>query len=993
MRVILFLLLVIVSSGFAFGDAFATVTIVPAAGSGSPGCDVSSNCYIPNVAYVDVGETIIFLNTDSAAHTFTSGTTSGGPDGNFDSGMLVSGNSFSYTPFTSGGFPYFCMLHPWMLGGIIVQDASPVITGTIITLDPSKSSIIIGSIILFSGQLLDENGISISGKMIFVQGNSDTGRGQGKSAITDSSGRYTVELDNWRENDIGTWTIYAEFEGDSQYKKSSSNSRQLEITLSEYVDSPVSEEDLKAIDDFLKQQEVQYPGSAPYGTNIIIPRDTGSPGCENSYFCYSPYIFSTNEGETVTWYNADSAAHTVTSGSPTDGPSGVFDSSMLMSGNSFSITLHDSGEYPYFCMLHPWMNGILVVEIIFEEPKVFPSSISIRTDRTSYDSGDRIKISGTVTNSQSGIPASIIVKAPSGNIVSIHQSTVSYGGSFSTEITAGGSLMRDKGTYKIVVQYGTENVSDSSSFYFSGDETYQSPPPIGTNVITPDSGSGSSYDNCLKSQYGCYSPGIATVSLGDVVTFSNTDSAVHTFSAGNPSDGPTGEFDAYVIAGSSYQWTANVVGEIPYFCMVHPWMNGLLIVTGGYVEPPEVIPPKVIPPTYTQPVTIPTGTNVVIPSGTGAPGCESSNSCYEPRIFIAGKYSTVTWFNSDSAAHTVTSGTPSRGTDGEFDSGLFMSGESFSHRFTDDGTYNYFCMVHPWMEGKIAITRSGTIYEAPTPTPTYTPPTYTPPTYTPPTYTPPTPTPIEKLTTRIVIDQIQDTAYLGDNITISGKLTANGKVVPNAEIHIKDLDSFDTDDLIGKIMTDINGRFSMTWTVKGMESNDRVVVSNVISQISSFSPDISIQIAGQATPIINNFKNAVEESTVEFFAHYPGGDKHSESFSCGSSTVHFGILFKCNEPKILVILSNENSSGDRVFNQALVNLLPVITTLTDDSLFLSLVGDKDKGKTTQIIEDSLHESINFVTGEESNTLEDAFIELNGPKLEKPKQSCFLFWCW
>ncbi|MBC8502789.1 MAG: carboxypeptidase regulatory-like domain-containing protein, partial [Nitrosopumilus sp.] len=102
--------------------------------------------------------------------------------------------------------------------------------GTSITLDSSKSSITTGSTVSFSGKLLNENGIPISGKMVMVSADSDTGRGTGKSAITDSSGRYTVELDNFRENDVGTWTIYAEFEGDSLYKKSSSNSRQLVVS-------------------------------------------------------------------------------------------------------------------------------------------------------------------------------------------------------------------------------------------------------------------------------------------------------------------------------------------------------------------------------------------------------------------------------------------------------------------------------------------------------------------------------------------------------------------------------------------------------------------------------------------------------------------------------------------------------------------------------------------------------------------------------------------
>ena len=32
------------------------------------------------------------------------------------------------------------------------------------------------------------------------------------------------------------------------------------------------------------------------------------------------------------------------------------------------------------------------------------------------------------------------------------------------------------------------------------------------------------------------------------------------------------------MAGSSFEWTPDTVGEIPYFCMVHPWMQGLIIV-------------------------------------------------------------------------------------------------------------------------------------------------------------------------------------------------------------------------------------------------------------------------------------------------------------------------------------------------------------------------------------------------------------------------------
>jgi len=60
--------------------------------------------------------------------------------------------------------------------------------------------------------------------------------------------------------------------------------------------------------------------------------------------------------------------------------------------------------------------------------------------------------------------------------------------------------------------------------------------------------------------------------------------------------------------------------------------------------------------------------------------------------------------NKDDAAHTITSGVPEKGHDNLFDSSLFLSGTSFEHTFTKRGTYRYFCIVHPWKEGKIIVT-------------------------------------------------------------------------------------------------------------------------------------------------------------------------------------------------------------------------------------------------------------------------------------------------
>jgi len=97
-----------------------------------------------------------------------------------------------------------------------------------------------------------------------------------------------------------------------------------------------------------------------------------------------------------------------------------------------------------------------------------------------------------------------------------------------------------------------------------------------------------------------------------------------------------------------------------------------------------------------------TGT-ISVPTGSSAPGCDELNECYIPAQVAISVGDTVTWSNDDSAAHTVTSGTPNDGPDGKFDSSLFMAGTTFEVTFDTAGEYDYFCMVHPWMTGKVQV--------------------------------------------------------------------------------------------------------------------------------------------------------------------------------------------------------------------------------------------------------------------------------------------------
>jgi predicted secreted protein with PEFG-CTERM motif len=106
----------------AFAD-HSEVTIEAAMGSGAPGCEeTAEGCYIPSTATVDVGGKVIMSNPDTAAHTFTAGSPTDGPSGEFDTGLIMAGGLYEYSPDTVGEIPYFCMVHPWMQGLIIVQE-------------------------------------------------------------------------------------------------------------------------------------------------------------------------------------------------------------------------------------------------------------------------------------------------------------------------------------------------------------------------------------------------------------------------------------------------------------------------------------------------------------------------------------------------------------------------------------------------------------------------------------------------------------------------------------------------------------------------------------------------------------------------------------------------------------------------------------------------------------------------------------------------------
>src|SRR3990170_3601457 len=108
---------------------------------------------------------------------------------------------------------------------------------------------------------------------------------------------------------------------------------------------PVMEEPSKPVMEEPSKPVMEEP-TGPMTVEVSIPAGTSVPGCEETNKCFIPSSVSIMKGDTVVWSNDDTAAHTVTSGSPANGPSGTFDT---------------SGSIDYFCMVHPWMTGSVQV--------------------------------------------------------------------------------------------------------------------------------------------------------------------------------------------------------------------------------------------------------------------------------------------------------------------------------------------------------------------------------------------------------------------------------------------------------------------------------------------------------------------------------------------------------------------------------------------------------------------------------------------------------
>ncbi len=176
-----------------------------------------------------------------------------------------------------------------------------------------------------------------------------------------------------------------------------------------------------------------------------------------------------------------------------------------------------------------------------------------------------------------------------------------------------------------------------------------------------------------------YSPDTALVEQGYVIEWTNQDEVAHTVTS-SLDFGET--FDSGLMdAGGTFQidTTSLAVGAYEYLCIVHPWMIATLV-----IEEPKGSVVEIID----------------IPNGAG--NNVEGQIFYDPQDMSVMKETIVLWNNNDEVAHTVTSSLDFGDT---FDSGLMDAGGTFQIDTSnlERDTYEYFCIVHPWMIGSITV--------------------------------------------------------------------------------------------------------------------------------------------------------------------------------------------------------------------------------------------------------------------------------------------------
>jgi plastocyanin len=645
-----------VSAADTTGNTSAASAIVtatpgaPAAGTDHAVNLTSSKTFSPAAVSVATGDSVTWHWTDSRTHNITADS---GQADTFASANMSSG-TYSRTFNTAGRFTYRCTLHSGMSGSVTVAGSTPPPTPD--TTPPSVPSAVLAT--------AADSTVTVD---------------WADSTASDFA-NYVLE----RRIGTGAWATIAS------------------PTTSVYTDTVVTNGTAYSY----RVSAADITGNTSAASAIVTatpaaPPPTTGPATRHvtiANYVFAPAAITIKTGDTVAWdWTGPDLNHSVTSTSGT--PS--FDSHLGLTDNQitgapaggFSRTFSQIGSYTYFCRIHTGMTASINVTAPPTTPDTTPPAAPGATAATAGDASVTVDwadstapdFSNYVVQRQTGGGAWTTIGSP---VMSMY---------IDTAVTNGTSY-----SYRVTAVDMTGNVSNAGAVVAATPVAPPPPPPAAAGPITR---------HVAIANYQ-YAPSTMTVNSGDTVEWDWTGSDLNhsVTSLGSTLENLESHVGALVNAilgapaGGNYSHTFSKVGSYQYFCRVHPDMTGSVnVVASGAPDTQPANPPSSTPALPPAPDVKPARTAKTF-------NVKVADFAFAPAKLSIALGDVVKWsWTGEDVNHSVTG---NAGQIEQFEShpGQKISevtkapaGGAFTHVFTHEGTFKYFCRVHPGMVGEVTV--------------------------------------------------------------------------------------------------------------------------------------------------------------------------------------------------------------------------------------------------------------------------------------------------
>jgi plastocyanin len=319
---------------------FGTVVVVDDQPTGGPPpteatVTLIDESFQPPALEVAVGATVTWENIDGDDdHTVTA------DDGAFNSGVMPVGTAFEYTFEAPGAFPYFCAIHPEMVGTITVVGDAPAQTEDVAAESPFS----------VETEEIDDGTVPADATAAETVAATIVDLTFQPPAIEVEAGASVT----WTNEDSVPHTVTA------RSADFNSGVMQQGGTFSQTFDEPGTFDYFCAIHPSMSATVVVAEPAA--AAEVVDAAGEPSAGAESAVtevavvdVAFEPEDIEVPVGTTVDWINDDPFAHTVTAND------GAFDSGTMDAGQTFSQTFDEPGTFDYFCAIHPSMTGTVTI--------------------------------------------------------------------------------------------------------------------------------------------------------------------------------------------------------------------------------------------------------------------------------------------------------------------------------------------------------------------------------------------------------------------------------------------------------------------------------------------------------------------------------------------------------------------------------------------------------------------------------------------------------